>query len=86
MRLRSKIPVEMGLPLTVADGVADGWTDPIFCSAGMGRYSQNGPAREGEPFFLMYNGDDLLMGMYQLSNPEMPVLLTGLGTRSGAVV
>ena len=30
--LKSQIPVEMSLPLTAAAAVADGWTDPIFCS------------------------------------------------------
>ena len=86
MRLRSQIPVEMSRPLTAAEAVAGGWTDPIICSTGRGRYFHKGPAKEGEPFFLKYNGNDQLIGMYQLSNSEMPVPLAGLGTRSGAVV
>ncbi len=69
---KSQITVDMSLPLTAAEAVADGWTDPIFCSAGRGRYFQKGPAGEGEPFFLMYNGDDELIGMYQFSKSEMP--------------
>ena len=72
-RLDSQIPVEMSLPLTAAAAVAEGWTDPIFCSAGRGRYFQRGPVGEGEPFFLMYNGDDQLIGMYQFSKSEMPI-------------
>ena len=71
-RLDSQIPVEMTLPLTTAEAVADGWTDPIFCSSGRGRYFQKGPAGEGEPFFLMYNAEDQLIGMYQFSKYEMP--------------
>ena len=71
--LKSQIPVEMSLPLTAAAAVAEGWTDPIFCSSGRGRYFQKGPVGEGEPFFLMYNGDDQLMGMYQYSRSEMPI-------------
>ena len=71
-RLDSQIPVEMSLPLTTAAAVAEGWTDPVFCSAGRGRYFKNGPAGEGEPFFLMYNGDNQLIGMYQFSKSEMP--------------
>ena len=71
--LKSQIPVEMSLPLTAAEAVAAGWNDPIFCSSGRGRYFQKGPVGEGEPFFLMYNGDDQLIGMYQFSKYEMPI-------------
>ena len=71
-KLKSQITVDMDLPLTAAAAVADGWIDPIFCSAGRGRYFQTGPAGENEPFFLMYNGDDQLMGMYLFSTSEMP--------------
>ncbi len=71
-RPKSQITVDMSLPLTAAEAVAAGWTDPIFCSSGRGRYFQKGPAGEGEPFFLMYNGDDQLIGMYQFSKSEMP--------------
>ena len=71
--LKSQIPAEMSLPLTAAEAVAAGWTDPIFCSPGRGRYFHRGAAGEGEPFFLMYNGDDHLIGMYQYSKTEMPI-------------
>ena len=72
-KLRSQITVDMDLPLTSAEAVAAGWTDPIFCSAGRGRYFQKGPAGEGEPFFLMYNDIDELIGMYMFSKSEMPI-------------
>ena len=71
-KLKSQITVDMSLPLTAAEAVADGWTDPIFCSPGRGRYFQKGPAGEGEPFFLMYNGADELIGMYQFTRSETP--------------
>ena len=71
--LKSQIPVEMSLPLTAAEAVTAGWTDPIFCSVGRGRYFQKGPAGEGEPFFLMYNADDELIGMYMFSKAEAPI-------------
>ena len=71
-KLRSQFTVDMDLPLTAAEAVADGWTDPIFCSVGRGRYFQKGPAGEGEPFFLMYNGDDELIGMYLFTKFEAP--------------
>ena len=71
--LKSQIPVEMRLPLTAAEAVADGWTDPIFCSVGRGRYFQKGPVGEGEPFFLMYSADDELIGMYLFNKFEMPI-------------
>ena len=70
---RSSETVDMSLPLTAAAAVADGWTDPIFCSSGRGRYFQKGPAGEGEPFFLMYNSADELIGIYQFSKSEMPM-------------
>ncbi len=69
---RSEITVDVSLPLTAAEAVADGWTDPILCSSGRGRYFQKGAAGEGEPFFLMYNADDQLIGMYLFSMSEMP--------------
>ena len=72
-RLKSQLTVDMDLPLTAAKAVAAGWTDPIFCSAGRGRYFQKGPVGEGEPFFLMYNAVDQLIGMYMFSKAEAPI-------------
>ncbi len=72
-KLRSQITVDMDLPLTAAEAVAAGWTDPIFCSPGRGRYFHKGPAGEGEPFFLMYNSADELIGMYLFTKSEMPI-------------
>ena len=70
---RSETTVDVSLPLTAAEAVAAGWTDPILCSSGRGRYFQKGPAGEGEPFFLMYNAEDQLIGMYLFSKSEMPI-------------
>ena len=50
--LKSQIPVEKNLPLTAAEAVAAGWTDPIYCATGKGRFFQKAPAGEGEPYFL----------------------------------
>ena len=51
------------LPLTAAEAVAAGWKDPILCSPGRGRYFQKGTPEEGEPFFLLYNDQDELIGI-----------------------
>ena len=69
---KSQVTVDMDLPLMAAEAVAAGWTDPIFCSVGRGRYFLKGAAGEGDPFALMYNGDDQLIGMYLFSKTEMP--------------
>ena len=60
------------LPLTAAEAVAAGWKDPVLCRVGRGRYFQKGPSGEGEPYFLMYNSLDRLIGIYQYSEAEMP--------------
>ena len=60
------------LPLTAAAAVAAGWNDPVLCTVGRGRYFQKGDAGEGEPYFLMYNSFDRLIGIYQFSEAEMP--------------
>jgi hypothetical protein len=62
------------LPLTAAAAVAAGWTDPILCSAGRGRYFTKGTAGEVEvdPYLLMYNVADDLIGVYLYSTSEMP--------------
>ena len=61
------------LPLTTAEAVAAGWKDPVLCSIGRGRFFQKGPAGEGEPYFLMYNSFDDLIGVYLYSETEMPL-------------
>ena len=60
------------LPLTADKAVAAGWKDPVLCSPGRGRYFQKGTPEEGEPFFLLYNDQDELFGIYQFSLTEMP--------------
>ena len=63
---------DQALPLTATEAVAAGWTDPILCSVGRGRYFQNGPAGEGDPYFLMYSNAGDLIGVYMFSEAEMP--------------
>jgi hypothetical protein len=60
------------LPLTTADAVAAGWEDPILCSPGRGRYFTKGPAGEADPYVLMYNDVDELIGIYLYIKSEMP--------------
>ena len=60
------------LPLTADKAVAAGWKDPVLCSPGRGRYFQKGTPEEGEPFFLLYNDQDELFGIYQFSLTKMP--------------
>ena len=63
----------VNLPLTATDAVAVGWKDPGKCSAGRGRYFMKGNAGEGEPFVLMYNKTDDLIGIYHLDfNEALP--------------
>ena len=63
-------------PLTAAAAVAAGWTDPGQCSAGQGRYFTKGAAGEGEPFVLMYNKSDDLIGIYHFNLSELPAPFT----------
>jgi hypothetical protein len=60
------------LPLTTADAVAAGWKDPVFCSPGRGRYFTKGPAGDADPYVLMYNDVDELIGLYLYIKSEMP--------------
>ena len=60
------------LPLTTVEAVAAGWKDPVLCSIGRGRFFQKGSLGEGEPYFLMYNSVDNLIGVYLYSEAEMP--------------
>ena len=60
------------LPITAVEAVAAGWKDPVLCRVGRGRYFQKGPVGEAEPYFLMYNSLDRLIGIYQFSEAEMP--------------
>ena len=63
---------QVDLPLTAAEAVAAGWIDAVLCSVGRGRYFQKGPADEGEPYVLMFNSLENLIGVYLFSETEMP--------------
>ena len=65
--------VSEALPLTAAEAVTAGWDDPIMCDPGRGRYFRKGPEGEGEPYFLMYDVEDKLIGIYLHSEAEMPL-------------
>ena len=62
----------VNLPLTAADAVAAGLKDPGKCSAGRGRYFSKGTAGEGDPFVLLYNKADDLIGVYHFDFNETP--------------
>ena len=64
--------VETDLPGTAPHAIATGWKDPVYCATGRGRFFQKSPAGEGEPFFLLYNRADELIGLYLYSRSEMP--------------
>ena len=68
----SREATDISLPLTATEAVAAGWEDPILCSVGRGRYFQNGPPGEGDPYFLMYDNRDQLVGLYLFSEEGMP--------------
>ena len=60
------------LPITTAAAVGAEWQDPGQCLAGQGRYFTKGTAGEGQPFVLMYNKADDLIGVYHFSSNELP--------------
>ena len=61
---------EQELPLTGAQAVAAGWKDPFLCSQGRGKYFQK--VDQDVPYFLMYDAQDELIGIYHISVAEMP--------------
>jgi hypothetical protein len=63
--------VELDLPRTGAEAVAAGWKDPILCSSGRGKYFQK-TGDPDVPYVLMYDNEDELIGIYLLSDTEMP--------------
>ena len=65
-------PTDIEMPFTAAEAVAAGWEDPILCSPGRGRYFTKGPAGEADPYVLMYNDVDELIGIYLYSMVEQP--------------
>ena len=44
---------DIALPLTAAEVVVAGWTDPILCSVGRGRDFQKGTVGEGDPAYYV---------------------------------
>ena len=72
------------LPLTVAEAVAGGWIGPVLCSVGRGRYFQQGSAGEADPYLLMYNQLDELIGVYLYNKTEMPLPWQRLDELKGA--
>ena len=63
-------PLDVPLPTTADEAVSAGWKDPFLCSTGRGRYFQN-EVKE-VPYFLMFNFEDNLIGLYHFSDNEMP--------------
>jgi len=59
-------------PLTGGAAVAAGWKDTAQCSAGQGRFFTKGAAGEGEPYVLLYNKSNDLIGIYHFSLSELP--------------
>ena len=60
------------LPLRAADAVAAGWKDPVLCAVGRGRYFKKETGGEQVPYLLMYDNLDSLIGIYQISETDMP--------------
>ena len=69
-RFDTEEDVDVALPTTAAEAVSAGWKDPFLCSAGRGRYFQN--EVEETPYFLMFDHEDNLTGVYLFSESEMP--------------
>ena len=63
---------QVALPITATEAVEAGWNDPVLCSVGRGRYFQKGSADEVEPYILMFNSLDDLIGVYLFNETEMP--------------
>jgi hypothetical protein len=64
--------LEQQLPMSVTDALAAGWTDPVLCAPGRGRFFYKAQDEEADPYFLMYDRRDALIGVYLYSNAEMP--------------
>ena len=60
------------LPLTAAAAVAAGWKDPFLCDVGRGRTFQK-VGEQDVPYFLLYNINDELQGIYLFSRSEIPL-------------
>ena len=66
-----EIPTEE-LLLTAPEAVAMGWKDPVLCTPGRGRYFKRDTGGEKVPYLLMYDDLGSLIGIYQISETEMP--------------
>ena len=64
---------ELGLPGTATAAVETGWKDPALCEVGRGRYFQKDSIDEVEPYILMFNNSDNLIGIYLFSEIEKPL-------------
>ena len=57
------------LPLMAREAAEAGWTEPAGkCISDQGRFFH----KEGEPYVLIYNIEDSLIGMYLYTDKEMP--------------
>ena len=75
---------EAQLLLTAAAAVADGWVDPVFCSPGRGRHFGREQADVAEPYYLMYDTADQLMGIFMISGTELPAPWRRMGLLQGS--
>jgi hypothetical protein len=65
--------VSSDLPLTASDARTAGWRDLVTCYKGKGRYFEHTDAQGNpDPFVLMFNADNELIGVYLTSKVEMP--------------
>ena len=60
------------LPVSAAAAVAAGWNDPVLCTAGRGRFFTQDRPGEDEPYILMFDKGDQIVGVYLYSKAEMP--------------
>ena len=70
--------------MTSSEAIAAGWKDSVLCRVGRGRYFQKGNVDEDEQFFLMYNTQDRLIGIYYFSEDEMRAPWEQMDTLEGA--
>ena len=53
-----------------------GWKDPFLCDVGRGRTFQK-VGEQDVPYFLLYNINDELQGIYLFSRSEIPIGAVG---------
>ena len=64
---------QVALPGTAIAALEAGWKDPILCEVGRGRYFQKDLMDGIEPYILMFNNSDNLIGIYLFSEIEKPL-------------